>query len=122
MPTKRTLTRQLQDARAQIRDLVEKRDEAAGAAGTEHFNVVRLVKQVNEARDEIDELRRQLNALPKTPSPDAWKTERARLRQRLELAERARISLDAQLMTLTLANDAMSREAYDRAVAVEVAR
>ncbi|MEV5443514.1 hypothetical protein AB0N23_13395 [Streptomyces sp. NPDC052644] len=38
----------------------------------------------------------------------------ADLRRRLRLSERARASLDAQILTLQAANEATARESYDR--------
>lgn len=90
MPTKRTLTRQLTDARAEIRRLAEKRQDATEAAGTGQFNTARLARQITEAREENDKLRRRLADRPAAPVPDAWKAERSRLMQRLALSERAR--------------------------------
>jgi hypothetical protein len=118
MPTKRTLARQLADARQQVRDLVDERDKALGSAATGGFNTRRLAQQLNEAREENDSLRRQLDEQqPPAPAPDAWKTERSELLRRLRLVEEARASLDAQLVQLGGINDWMCREAYDRAEA-----
>jgi hypothetical protein len=124
MPTKRSLNRQLADARAQVRRLADARTEAVSDAGTERFNTARLAKHLSESREEVDELRKQLAARPTTPAvaPDSWPAERARLRQKLDLSERARASLDAQVLQLGLVNEQQAREAYDRAVAAEVTR
>jgi hypothetical protein len=124
MPTKRSLNRQLADARAQVRRLADAREEATADAVTEHFGVAYLSKQLDEAREENARLRRQMVARPTTPAvaPDAWPAERARLRQLLDLAQRARASLDAQVLQLGQINEQQAREAYDRAVAAEVTR
>ncbi|WP_159011730.1 hypothetical protein [Streptomyces sp. NRRL F-5123] len=115
MTTKRTLSRQLADARAQIRRLADAREDAVGTAGTEHFNVVRLAKQLAEAREENDALRRRLEARLTTTAPADWAEERSVLRRALVLCERARASLDAQCRQLGAVNDRMNRELHDRA-------
>jgi hypothetical protein len=79
MPTKRSLNRQLADARAQVRRLADAREEATADAVTEHFGVAYLSKQLDEAREENARLRRQMVARPTTPAvaPDAWPAEPA---------------------------------------------
>jgi hypothetical protein len=119
MPTKRTLTRQLADARAQVRRLTDERDQARAAAGTGGFNTTYLAKQLDEAREENDRLRRRLDARRLVPAaPEGWRKERSRLRLDLALSERARAALDAQVLQLGAANDRLNREAYDRAQGV----
>lgn len=118
MPTKRSLNRQLADARAQVRRLIDERDTATSTAGTGQFSTRYLARQLSEARDEIDHLTRKLtDQQPEPPAPDAWKRERARWRQRLDLSERARASLDTQILQLGQANERLNREAYERAEA-----
>jgi hypothetical protein len=118
MPTKRTLVRQLADANRRIRTLVDERDHAIGDAGSEHFNTRRLAKQLSEARDENDLLRRELAAgRPAAPAPDAWKAERSVLRRALHLRDRACRSLTQQIADLQAANEALCGEAADRATA-----
>lgn len=115
MPTKRSLNRQLADARAQIRRLTEQRDDARSDAGTEHFGTRYLAKQLDDVREENEELRRQLATAAPGPGPGriAW----ARIRQELRLSERARASLDAQLLQLGQTNERLNREAYERSEA-----
>lgn len=116
MPTKRTLTRQLADARTQIRRLADARDDAVEDVGTGSFSTRYLAKQLTAAREEIDALHHQLDERrPSGPVPAAWKAERARWRQRLDLSERARASLDTQILQLGQANERLTREAYQRA-------
>jgi len=113
MPTKRYLARQLADAQQRNRELVDQREEALGDAGSEHFNTTRLAKQLNEARDEADDLRRELAARP--PAPSNVRSDQARLRQRFALSERARRQLVDQIEELRRCNDDLSRQAVDRA-------
>ena len=119
MPTKRTLTRQLADARRHIERLVEQRDEAHGDTTAAIGNQRRLAQQLTEALDEADRLRKELADRPVAGRP-GWDRERARLRQELALSERARASLDAQVRQLSDINDRLNRAAYDRTVAAEV--
>lgn len=110
MPTKRTLSRQLADARARVQQLVDERDEAVGDAGTEHSNVTRLARQLSETRDQLDALQRKHDGNQPAPGEDLRDARRA-----LMLSERARASLDAQLVTVQAANDSLCREAVTRA-------
>lgn len=123
MPTKRTLARELASARQRVRSLVDERDQAVSDAGSEHFSVKYLAKQLDEAREEIAQLRRALADRPSPPAvPDAWKKERSRLLRDLDLSQRARGALDAVCRELTGINDRLNRQAQDRAVAAEVTR
>jgi hypothetical protein len=124
MPTKRSLNRQLADARAQVRRLADARTEATSDAGPSDSTPPASPSSWTRPGRRSTELRRQLAARPTTPAvaPDAWPAERARLRQLLDLSERARASLDAQVLQLGQINEQQAREAYDRAVAAEVTR
>lgn len=110
MPTKRTLTRQLADARKRVQQLVNERDEAVGNAGTGQANVARLAKQLSETRDQLDALQRKHDGDRPAPGEELRDARRA-----LMLSERARASLDAQLVTVPAANDSLWREAVTRA-------
>lgn len=116
MTTKRTLRQQLADAQAQIRRLVDDRAEAREDADTGTANTGRLCRQLDAAREETAALRRRLAAA--SPPPASWQRERSRLVRELDLSQRARAALDAQVLQLGAANDALSREAYDRAPGV----
>lgn len=121
MPTKRTLSRQLADARAQIRDLVDERDEAREWV-EEHLASSRpdVAAQLTRERDQAERelaaagkvvvaLRQQLAGRP-TSSAELRDARRA-----LTLAERARRTLADQLAVVQAANDAMRRERVDAA-------
>ncbi|MGW5352239.1 hypothetical protein ACWERV_17220 [Streptomyces sp. NPDC004031] len=114
MTTKRTLRRHLAEANQQIRRLADAREDAVGTAGTEHFNVVRLARQLDQAREENEELRRRLKAAPAAAVPDAWKAERSELLRRLRQREEACASLDAQVRQLGRINEQQAAEAYNR--------
>jgi len=73
-------------------EVVAERDAANKTAEAERFNVKRLAAQLSGVRDELRDARRALM-----------------------LSERARASLDTQLATVRAANEAMCREAIDRA-------
>lgn len=122
MPTKRTLARQLEEARAQIRTLVDERDEArkdlAGRQWTERYLassrddlVVKLtrerdaaVRSLRATEDDLADARRRLADRP-APAVELRDARRA-----LMLSERARRSLDEQLSTMQKANEAMCLE------------
>lgn len=110
MPTKRTLTRQLADAHGRIQQLVDERDEALGNAGTGQSNVTRLARQLSEVRDELDALQRKHDA----DRPAAGDELRA-ARRALMLSERARASLDEQLVAARAEIESLCREAVARA-------
>lgn len=118
MPTKRTLTRQLDQAREGRDRAIKQRDEARSSAAAAIGNQRRMAGQLTEVRDELDQARAELKDRPAAQTPAEWAQERARLRQQLALSERARAALDAQLLQVGRANDALSREAYDRSTGV----
>jgi len=91
-------------------EVVAERDAANKAADTERFNVKRLAGQVTEARDETDALREKQAAERPTPG-----TELRRARRELMLERRIVAQLNDRLEALQAANEAMCREAVDRA-------
>jgi len=91
-------------------DAIAERDAANKTAEAERFNVQRLAAQLSGVRDEVDTLKNQ--PAPVTEPPG---TELREARRALMLSEQARASLDAQLATVQAANEAMCREAVDRA-------
>ena len=118
MTTKRTLRRQLADAQAQIRRLADDRADAREDADTGTANTGRLCRQLDALREENTLLRRRLRAAAETAPPASWRRERSRLVRELDLSQRARAALDAQVRELGAANDHLSREAYDQATGV----
>jgi hypothetical protein len=118
MATKRTLIRERDLARAGRDRVIEQRDEARSERDAALGNQKRMAQHLSEALDEADRLRKDLAPQPAPASPAA----NADLRRRLDLAERARASLDAQVLQLGQINERLTREAYDRAVATEVTR
>lgn len=126
MPTKRTLRQQLADARAQIRTLVDERDDARADLAARRWTnrllssdraetVLALTRERDDAirrlratEDQLAAARRQLAVRPAAAS-ELWDARRARM-----LAERARASLAEQLATVQAANDAMCREQVNR--------
>jgi len=116
--TKRTLRRPLAEAEAQNRRLADARQDARDDAGTEHFNVRRLAQQLDAAREENAKLRAAAGRAAAAPAPAVWRRERSQLKRELDLARRASAALDARVRELGAANDALSREAYDRALGV----
>lgn len=118
MPTKRTLTRQRDDALAQVRRLVDARDDALKDADTGEFNTRRLAGQVADLREENEQLHRQLKARPAAPDTAAWTRERSELRRALHLSERARARLDEHVRMLGQVNEQQAAELYDRAQGV----
>ncbi|WP_433893067.1 hypothetical protein [Streptomyces sp. CA-111067] len=113
MPTKRTLTRQLADARRQRDAAYEARDVALKDADGERFNTRRLSRQISDARDEIDALRKE--ATEPAPAPAGPAVEPQTTRRELLLVNRARRALVDQIEELRRCNDDLSREAVDRA-------
>lgn len=120
MPTKRTITRERDDARTTRDRVVEQRDTARTERDAAIGNQQRLARQLSDVRDELDALRK--DPPPAGPEPEHWAAERTRLRQQLDLSERARASLDTQAVQLGQLNDQLTREAQDRAVTAEVTR
>lgn len=122
MPTKRTLRRQLADAHAQIRRLVDDRDEAREELASRKW----IANNLTSSRDDLAITRtRERDAALRTlrTTEDQLAAARAELaarpagaaelrdaRRRLLLAETARASLAQQLADVQKSNDAMSRE------------
>lgn len=117
-----------EDRRIIGRQLVEAQSTVTRVTGRARRLADRLETVLNEGTDgEYTNLTRRLErmtlayaALRETVGTDCtppadWPAERARLLRELELVERARRSLAAQCEELRAANDAMSREAVDRA-------
>jgi len=109
---RRTLRHQRDDARLQRDTMADQCDEALKAAETERFNVKRLAAQLSEARDERDALQQKLAAGRPTPGTELWHA-----RRELMLERRIVAQLNDRLETLQAANEAMCREAVDRASA-----
>lgn len=110
METRRTLREERDIARTQRRAAIEQCDAAVKDAVIERSNVKRLAGQLSETRDELDALQRKHEADRPAPSEELRNARRA-----LMLSERARASLDAQLVTVQAANDSLCREAVTRA-------
>lgn len=70
-------------------------------------------RDLRDTETQLGQARQRIATGP--TGPDAWKAERTRLVQRLDLSERARASLDGQMTVVQDANDALCREAVDRA-------
>lgn len=121
---RRTIGRQLAEAQAAVTRLTGRarrladRLERVLDEGTdgEHTNLMRRLERMTLAYAGL----RETVGTDCTPPAD-WREERSDLIQRLELANRARRSLAAQCDELRAANDAMSREAVDRAGTLTVA-
>lgn len=114
MLTRRTLTRQRDDARASVERLVEQRDDARGERDAAVGNQRRLARQLSDVRDGVDAHRKEPAPAP-VPAAAAWVVERQALRRALLLSERARRALDERARALQDANEHLCREAVDRA-------